>query len=225
MRRIALALLLLAGCGEGLVDPDYRGEPLFRLEGQIRSVVELPPEVREAPIRASVFWNPEVRPGAPARLLEQASTSAEVRFPATFVMTFFRPPEPQHFAAVQPPQAVGLILVYADLDADGRYDPERDRLVGGTREIGVLYTPPATGDGAGSFVIIELEDGLCLREVEDDDHEDGREPGHESGPYCDATTPCGTGLVCDVGASICETDHPLDLEISARFRPEVLSCD
>ena len=51
---VSIALLPLA-CGDALVSGEYRGEPIFKLEGQITTISVLPETLRDAELSISLF--------------------------------------------------------------------------------------------------------------------------------------------------------------------------
>src|SRR5262245_48048293 len=118
MRRAMVVLgLALSACGDPLVSGDYRGEPIFKLEGQIATIAVLPSELRDADFSISLFWSPLRDPTAPDPvLIEQRSVTTTVRFPSTFELRVFQPPAEEHFASSDSAWVAGLLLVYVDSD-------------------------------------------------------------------------------------------------------------
>jgi hypothetical protein len=81
----AALALAAAGC-EAQADTSYRGEPLARLSGVIRSSIDDPP----GPIVALLAWHNSANQGGDLNVLEEAQVEAE--FPARFRVDLFRPP-------------------------------------------------------------------------------------------------------------------------------------
>jgi hypothetical protein len=134
-------------CGDPLVSDGYRGEPLFRFRGRVESYESLG---TETPIlRVSLFWSPRGLTQVPAReLREQPSTSVSVSFPATFEVRVFQPPEAEDLVEVAPGEprwGLALVLVYRDLDGDGRFTPDHvpSELMGGAADRALVYAPEA----------------------------------------------------------------------------------
>lgn len=141
MRRAgaALAALMVAGCGDGLLGQGYRGEPRFAYAGRLATSGGEPRSAH--PLRAGIFWLPYdptarwvegseatlidgfERLGLPAsaRLVEQRSISVAVAFPGDFALNVFAdPPAEAHVA--ENGISYGVLLVYADRDGDGAFD-------------------------------------------------------------------------------------------------------
>lgn len=136
---VAAAVLgaALLGCGDGLLDAGYRGEPLFHFEGRVAT--DGSPLTATGPLRAGVFWLPydpttldaafaertpierlERLPGlAPgAALVEQDAIRVAVTFPGVFAINLFAPPP-----AGLGPVRYAVVLLYADADGNGRMGP------------------------------------------------------------------------------------------------------
>jgi hypothetical protein len=128
--------VLLLSCGDALVEQGYRGEALFQFTGQITTAgrtVDF-----EAPLRASVFWSPEVREAElDDALVEQAALSVAVRFPGIFEINVFEHPPALAWAEPDAGFRVGFVLIYEDLNRSGRYDA--GELRGGARDQALLY--------------------------------------------------------------------------------------
>ncbi len=215
-----LAVVFLGkGCGAPLVDVGYRGEPLFEVDGQIETFSALEPADEQ--IRASLFWTTGrfLEEPSAQRLLEQASASTEVRFPATFEIRIFEPPTQRHFIQLTPPLALGVVLIYADRNGNERYDAMGpDVIVGGTVAKGIVYAPQGAPslmgtDGEGvppgfsllSFQFIcgliqGMQMNFCdMPEVCPPDW--ACDPFNErcvppGGQFCDQPNVCPPGLVC-----------------------------
>ncbi len=226
-RRASLALLLaasLGGCGDGLLDARYRGEPLFAYSGQLASSGAEP--VYVFALRAGVFWLPydptaQRVPGtestviegfdriegiAPdAALVEQASIAVAVRFPGYFDLNVFAaPPADVHTTADG--LSYGVLLVYEDRDGDARFDV--GELVGGGPSQLVYYargslaadaTPLARPVTPGyGLVELPLRCGVPLPEYPLDETYEVRVGAACTGEGDPACGPGGTCLLADL---------------------------
>jgi hypothetical protein len=144
----ACALYLL-GCGQPLVDQTYRGAPLFEFEGQLDVQGRFEPGVHN--IRLSIFWLPDGPATVRQDWIEQASASVVVDFPSSFTVKVFEPPKPEHYFQRQ---ALGRLVMYDDLDQNGRYSRD-EPVVGGAPNQGLVYTPPDLDEQA-SFTVVSF---------------------------------------------------------------------
>ncbi|MEQ1504491.1 MAG: hypothetical protein ABMB14_19795 [Myxococcota bacterium] len=124
----------LGGCGR-LADGDYIGEPLFALSGTVYD--DGSSHALGTPLRVALFWANDL-----SRQQEDAVV-VSTRFPAEYTLTLYAfPPEETLFTAAWDPDgryAIGTPLVYADRDADGRWDPDDEEVVGGSLDKVVLF--------------------------------------------------------------------------------------
>lgn len=212
------------GCGDALVSGDYRGEPIFKVEGQITAITPLQGALADADLSISLFWSPLKDPTAPNQeLFEQKSVSTTVRFPATFQLRVFEPPGDDYFASADASWVAGLLLVYVDSDADGLFDGS-EPLVGGMRGRGLLYARTALA-GADSPTGVPLAAGFNVIDLpftqvtcEQGGQMDHR--GGGGGPMsfgCAADRPCREGLVCDLTDRTCRPSETLQLTIEPNF--------
>jgi hypothetical protein len=197
VRRVLLALFLCA-CGDPLVEGGYRGEPIFKVRGE---TLFLPSPVpgEEITHRASAFWN--VDAAGSIALVEQTSVTTEVFLPDVFDVIFFLPPEPQHFQS--PSLAVGILIIYADADRDGRWSEGTDGLLAVTTRQGFTYSV-STG-----FSIVELPT-QCPELAGAPESV----PPAIGARRCDSPErSCGDQL-CDPTHLICVPARPLQLDVS-----------
>lgn len=228
----AISALSVAGCGDALVGTDYRGDPIFKLEGRIASVGALPEAIEDASFLVSMFWVPTTTSTAERRLepREQPSVSTNVEFPATFVLRIFEPPEDLHYASDDSSWVIGLLLVYADMDGDSVFDPiGGDQIIGGTLRRGILYARgPVEADASPNgealepgFTLVDLP-LRCPREPKATGDAWNRDPPP---PFnCDPRHPCRPGSVCDPVDRVCVAAEPLVLEIVGSFHPDRSLC-
>jgi hypothetical protein len=227
---VALCLTMLAGCGDPMVSADYRGEPIFLLNGVIESVG--PGSVQLAPgetALVSMFWSVSLSRRAP-RLLPQDSVTAAVQFPSTFEVRFFDPPEPKHLVADDGRYGVGLLLAFVDADGDLAFDPG-ERLIGGSLDVAIIWAsetiPPNESPFArelpSGFSLIDRPFATCMRRPPRDD----REPlvqGGQRGPSCASDATCPEGLICQPTFRVCVPKETLELVIVADFDLSRVTC-
>jgi hypothetical protein len=140
IRLLAAMLLVFAGCGNPLVGEDFLGDPLFQFQGQVMSYLGVPSEGHE--FRVSLFWSPTGETRVPVEsLVEQTSASVTIQFPSTFEINVFYPPEGRHLVDSDPPYGLALVLVYEDLDDNGRLTQGSvpSELVGGAVDQVLMY--------------------------------------------------------------------------------------
>lgn len=134
---LLLATLLCPGCGDALVDGDYRGEPLITIRGEI--LQDEPLGAVEGPVLVSVFWGANTRSMSPR--VEQA-VNVRTEFPSRYTLDVYQPPSAEvMFETPREKQtiAMGLILLYADGDGDEIFDPEVDALIGTSQSSVLLW--------------------------------------------------------------------------------------
>lgn len=154
---VVAALCGLAGCGEPLVDGDYRGEAMLALEGSVVLLSDYeaslgaedeatPAALPSGELRLAVFWSTQGLEDAHAvdaiSGVEQQAVTATA-FPARYSMSLHRPPAAElvHQTEDYGEVAIGLLLVYVDADASGDWTPGADALVGGAPEQAILWSP------------------------------------------------------------------------------------
>ncbi|MFZ4580258.1 MAG: hypothetical protein ACOYOB_17890 [Myxococcota bacterium] len=148
------ACLVLSGCLDPLVDATYHGEPLLHVEGRVLLKPPVPAEGTNTPpeldfpsgtLRLAVFWSvaPLGSPLAGVQTIEQSAVTTSV-FPAVYTLTLYTPP-PDAVLHTDPGgtgrYALGLVLVYVDVNNDGVWEPDLDVLVGGAPRRALMYTP------------------------------------------------------------------------------------
>ncbi len=136
--RALLAVLCagLAACGDGLVGADYQGLPLLSMAGQVMVEEELP--AFDGEVRVAVFWSSQGDRGAQ----QQASVTTD--FPAQYTLTLYTPPPDEVLYALEPvpdQAAIGMPLIYEDIDDNGRFDEGTELVIGGAEDILVFYFP------------------------------------------------------------------------------------
>lgn len=225
-------LVFVSACGDPLAGTDYRGEPLFKLEGQISTVETLPDELRDAEFAVSMFWSPN-DPVETTTLIEQPSVTTTVRFPSTFTLRVFEPPADEHFASTDAATAFGLVLVYVDADNDRRYSAAAgDQLLGGSMNRGLLYarddvdaaSSPSGNALTAGFNVVELPliESSCSGFTQPPPHSGG-----SGGPRfgCGDGHPCPPGTSCDIEDNICAASDVFELVIRTRFQLMRAFCD
>ncbi|MCB9546950.1 MAG: hypothetical protein H6706_14010 [Myxococcales bacterium] len=131
-------LVALAGCGEPLVPPAWRGEPVYiHPRFQIAGRADVPPTHP----RWAVFWVRGGLAGSLADVDEQVGTSqpAEV---SEGPLHLFAAPDPALLTEAPGGGRYGLarLLIYDDVDADGRRAPDTERVIALGHEA-LLYAP------------------------------------------------------------------------------------
>lgn len=143
LKRVALATLALAGCGDALVGEAYRGPVVARIEG-IYAQPHMNVEDRDR-LRLAVFWAPggEFETDGDALIEHRASTTG-VGDGFRFVLTVHDEPESEHLT--ETPEGgvygVGLLVVYDDLNRNNRRDAD-EPIVGGAGNHALLWVPEA----------------------------------------------------------------------------------
>jgi hypothetical protein len=231
LRHILPAIVLFGvSCGDPLAGADYRGEAIFKLEGQISTVQTLPDELRNAEFAVSMFWSPD-EPAGTTRLIEQPSVTTTVHFPSTFILRVFEAPAEEHFPSADALAAFGLVLIYVDANGDRHYDRTAgDSLVGGSLLRGLLYaredleaaeSPSGEALAAGFNVVdLPLDPESCMMSMPPP-----RGDGFD-GPIfgCAEGGRCPPGAVCDPEDRICVASGVFELVILNQFLLERAFC-
>ena len=140
-----LSLLLVAACGDPLLDGNYRGEPLFTVTGTI-TVGENASAFASETTRVAVLWIGSQQQELFGQGLSQSS------FPARYELTIYS--EPANGARQKIPNseflyALARVVLYQDLNGNEQLDPG-EPLTGGAEEQLIAFFPEAgTADGVG----------------------------------------------------------------------------
>ncbi|MBI2375729.1 MAG: hypothetical protein HYV07_17165 [Deltaproteobacteria bacterium] len=203
------------------MDTGYRGEPILRLEGVLSSFGPGGVPVNdEDSVLVSVFWIRDFAVHPPA-LVEQSSVSTALRFPRGFELRVFEPPSSEHFLLADDRVAIGLVLVYADRNADGSFDPRIDALIGGNLRRGLVYgtsaiaaqDSPTHADVPLGFSLLDLPLGGCAST-------EHRPPQGQHGRpvlHCSGEGVCPEGFVCDRVFAICVPADQFEVVIGGDF--------
>ncbi len=129
------SLLVLLGCGDGLVDGSYPGEPVFTISGLVR-YEDAGEELPEEPIIAGIMWegldeDEDIDLGPALRI---ATT-----FPARYQLDLFAAP-PESLEPTLESAWLAMPVLYADSGGDEFFDPAIDEVWGGAQGGWVLYT-------------------------------------------------------------------------------------
>ncbi|MEZ4434265.1 MAG: hypothetical protein R3F65_17815 [bacterium] len=177
---LALALALV-GCGDGLLDDGYRGEPRFTYAGQMATSGAEP--IYTHPLRAGIFWLPYdptalfaegseatyidrfERLGLPAdkRLVEQRSIAVAVAFPGYFELNVFGDPPPAAHVAANG-VSYGVLLIYEDRDESGAFD-DGELAGGGPSQMVYFARRPMTLDDPANPLERDVSPGYGLIEL------------------------------------------------------------
>jgi hypothetical protein len=161
MKTRATLLILALGlvsCGEPLATGDYLGEPLIRVEGTI--YLEDGGQFTPANLSVGLFWTNDLT----AQWLDDSAANVNEQnavvggtFPARYSVTFYEPPGPEVLKDVPDTEgaiATALILVYSDVNGDGRLNlTENEPVVGGSLKYVLGYVPaPFSSEHLGGEV-------------------------------------------------------------------------
>ncbi|HYO67431.1 MAG TPA: hypothetical protein VEU33_15255 [Archangium sp.] len=146
MGAIATAMLM-TGCGEGLpVLPDYRGEPLVTLQGQLRLAEHV--QVDE-PVRLALVWYKSPTDASQPREIVTQDLAYEPSFPIAFTFHLYALPPPEALSGGESGRFGHAILVaYRDDNHNGKLDPipaggvPQDKVLGATQS---FFDPQAPG--------------------------------------------------------------------------------
>lgn len=160
-------LLLLLGCGDGLVGPDYLGTPLFGLQGAVVAAESAAP----MDPRLSLFWIGYDTRTQARQVVEQRIT-VDAAF-ARFDLAVFDTPPPE--ALTFEGAGIALIVVYADgndndaLNSDIRAPTDGpDTILGASREHLVVFASETLdADGRAGGILGPLTPGYHLFESND----------------------------------------------------------
>lgn len=133
------ALMLLACAEDGLVPAEREPGEIFRIDGRITNADALPPALHDAPIHPIVVWI-----GDRDAAIADGAVTARAELPDRLTLLLHRsPPEHVHLRSGDGTRtwAIARLLLHADLDGSGRWNPERDPIVGGTGDLLLLYVP------------------------------------------------------------------------------------
>jgi hypothetical protein len=220
---VVLAALVIASCGDPIVDTTYRGEPIWTVEGTISAPEQLDGLSLGDEVRASLFWIPNLSAQEQLLFVEQTSVTAEVRFPATFEVRVFEPPTLDHFNQFDSRYATALLLIYVDEERDGFYSGT-DRVVGGTLNKVLVFAREA----------VPLEDSLTNAEIPigfsllqppfkcPNSAGPGREfdsPIPDRFGYCEMQQ-CPDDSKCNLWGW-CEPDYPLTIQVTELIPKDV----
>jgi len=120
------------------VGAEYRGDALLILQGQVMVEEDLPP--LEAEVRVAVFWSSRGGHGE----THQQEAAVLTDFPAQYTLSLYTPPPDEVLYQPDPAPssfAVGLPLIYEDIDGNGRFDSGIETVVGGAEDAMVIYFP------------------------------------------------------------------------------------
>lgn len=137
----AVCGLVLLGCGDPLVDRQFRGDPLITIRGNVMGSSDALPLDRPL-LRLSVWWSPvglSIR--SHSELVEQPSISTQSTVPFSFTLNVFDQPAQGHWTA-QPDgsrYAIGTLMGYYDQNDNGRRDND-EAFLANTRRL-LLYAP------------------------------------------------------------------------------------
>ena len=142
-----VALWTMLGCGDPLLDKQFRGVPLASFSGdtQIGGTVPSDP----APLRLALFFSAtNGSTDAVENLLELTASTMEITAPSLYQMHVFAPPSESMLQRTPSGTryAIGRMLIYRDRNEDGRRQPD-EPLVGIDPPRAIVYAESAIPAG------------------------------------------------------------------------------
>ena len=143
------------GCGDPLVGPDYAGEPLLDISGEL--IVENVGELQgaEGQLRLAIFWAsiPERTFVGNEGITDFADQSVVISdFPTFYTARLYAPPDNEVLIDVEGLRlSMGSLVIYLDADRDGRYDPGDDTPIGAGRSHLIVWLEEASETPLGFF--------------------------------------------------------------------------
>lgn len=136
-----LLILVLAGCGDPLVDARYQGEPLLEVSGSVLS--DFTPEelaLTDGPLAVTLDWAELDEAETPPKVAVAITTN----FPARYTLRIYEPP-PKNAYFDAPwsdgaKVAIATPILFMDEDRDGVWDADSEQVVGGAHDIVLLHT-------------------------------------------------------------------------------------
>lgn len=131
----------LLGCGDSLVDEEFKGMPIASFQGTV--YVE---NVTAKHPRVAAFWAPSLGESSLGTFVEQVSTSQAAVSGSPLTINLFDEPKPllawDPNDAQSPRYAAGRVLAYDDLD-DNQRKSNDEPWIGGMLPFALLYAPEA----------------------------------------------------------------------------------
>lgn len=136
-RTLIFLSITLAGCGDALVGPEFKGRPLFQMSGPIVQVNARVP-TSHGDVRLAVFWAGST-PDQALNLTQEQSADLEGQLAAYRMQLFDEPAADATTLSrlVQAPEGrlgLGVVVLYAERDGEPGYSPETDFLLGATED-------------------------------------------------------------------------------------------
>lgn len=153
------SLMLLVACG-GLADGEYNGVPLITLEGQVivDSSIDL-----DVDVGVALLWSDSLEPNTGSQ-----SVVVKTEFPARYTIDIFRPPPASSqlalFGQEELRAAVAEVILFQDVDHDGRWGGEREPIVGGSFGMALLWVAPGD-ERSGQLEWTPEQEGFQLVDV------------------------------------------------------------
>lgn len=149
-----MLLFVSGGCGDPLVEGDYPGEVLASLEGSV--FTDGLQRGSEDDLRVALFWATDR-----GRAGTEQHVGTSTSFPAQYRLDVYQPPPEE--ARFEPRWANALVavatpLLYVDRDHSGRFEPDSDKIIGGSPDIALVWSDrrsarrPAGPRPGGRFV-------------------------------------------------------------------------
>ena len=167
-----LAPVALLACGDPLVVGTFRGAPLLTVSGDV--LVDQPLGDLRGEVAVAALWNG----GMNADDVADQSVDATMTFPSQYTLRFFQPP-PESVRS-EPPIgdaeglfAMGLLLLFEDLDGDLDLDVGVEEVLGGALDHVLMWSTVTEGVDAvnaqgaskdalgGTFAVRRIAEGDC----------------------------------------------------------------
>lgn len=114
---------VVAGCGDPLVDNQYRGVRIWQTSGGFSGLLDS--SLTGQPLRLALFYTPDLTGDVdPARLVEHRGASTDVQLGVGYTLGMFEPPGEalmvRNTDGSSAGYAIGRLIAYADTNRDGR---------------------------------------------------------------------------------------------------------
>jgi hypothetical protein len=142
IRTVLGAVVLVGACGDPAVDGSYEGEARFELDGLVCAIGEM-----HSPTTAiGVMWTTLAADATRADTLAGEAQTIDTRaLPADFHVSLFDAPPGGFSTAIHSEIgvldiAIGIPILFDDLDGDGTLAPDREPVLGVARGQFVMHT-------------------------------------------------------------------------------------
>ena len=168
----AVSLLGVGAVGcDALTDPDYPGEPILTLQGEVESALRASDDVETDGLKVAIVWaSGSVDNDRPIPVAETTTVRGE--FPANFTLSVFHPPAEEELVQLDDGVTLGLgFIVALPADAATGEAVNLEEMIGVTDQHAIVYIPDAAARDAAvsdSPVLFGVEIGFNLINIEGD---------------------------------------------------------